>query len=185
MRLSYHVQANSATSPKPRLIVVTGRPGAGKSTLAHPLARALGLPALCRDEFKQGLGITRVEPVLDEASARHANAAFFDAIRLLVGRGISHVAEAAFGDRVWRPELEPIVAAADVRIVLCHVDADLAQARHMARAEADPGRARFHDVGLLPEAYAPPCLDVPTLGVDTTDGYRPDFDAIVAFAGGL
>jgi len=31
-------------------------------------------------------------------------------------------------------------------------------------------------------AFDPVRLDVPTIEVDTTDGYRPDLDQIVAFA---
>ena len=39
----------------PTLIVVTGRPGSGKTTLAHALAREIRCPAICRDEIKEGL----------------------------------------------------------------------------------------------------------------------------------
>ena len=37
------------------LIVVSGPPGAGKTTLAHEIARAIGCPAICRDEIKEGM----------------------------------------------------------------------------------------------------------------------------------
>ena len=37
------------------LTVVAGRPGSGKTTLAHALARAIRCPAVCRDEVKEGL----------------------------------------------------------------------------------------------------------------------------------
>jgi cytidylate kinase len=40
----------------PALIVVSGPPGAGKTTLAHQLAQAVGCPAVCRDEIKGGIG---------------------------------------------------------------------------------------------------------------------------------
>ena len=35
-----------------------------------------------------------------------------------------------------------------------------------------------------PGGYQPIDLDLPTLVVNTSDGYRPGFDEIVAFAGG-
>jgi adenylate kinase family enzyme len=39
---------------KPLLVVIAGRPGSGKTTLAHSLARKIGCPAICRDEIKEG-----------------------------------------------------------------------------------------------------------------------------------
>lgn len=37
------------------LIVITGRPGTGKTTLAHRLSLDLGTPAFCKDEYKEKL----------------------------------------------------------------------------------------------------------------------------------
>ena len=39
----------------PTLVVVTGPAGSGKTTLAHALSAAVGCPALCRDEIKEGM----------------------------------------------------------------------------------------------------------------------------------
>jgi predicted kinase len=178
----------AAEMRKPALIVVTGRPGAGKTTLAHALARAVPCPAVCRDEIKEGLVWTAGdagEPGGD--LQRHATDAFFDVLALLLGRGVTVVAEAAFQDRVWAPRLEPLRALARVRVVLCEVAPELARARQVARGLGDPGRARFHPEGAGDRAagsYEPPRLDVPTLRVDTSDGYQPTFDTIVEFARG-
>lgn len=171
---------------QPALIVVTGRPGAGKTTLAHALARAVRCPAVCRDEIKEGLVCTSGDAGGD--IQRRATDAFFDTLALLLGRGVTVVAEAAFQDRVWAPRLEPLRAVARVRVVLCEVHPELARARQAARGLADPARARFHPEGAGRDratgSYDPPRLDVPTLRVDTSDGYRPAFDAIVEFARG-
>jgi hypothetical protein len=51
----------------------------------------------------------------------------------------------------------------------------------------DPARARYHADATGRESigsYQHPQLDVPTLQVDTSDGYKPAFDAIVEFARG-
>jgi predicted kinase len=171
---------------RPVLIVVAGRPGAGKTTLAHALARAVPCPAVCRDEIREGVVRTRGDGgALEDDLARRANDAFFDVVALLLSRGVTVVAEAAFQHNVWAPRLEPLRALADVRIVLCEIDPASALARRVARGLGDPGRARFHPeaAGLHRAAvvYDPPCLDVPTLRVNTSDGYRPIFDAIVDF----
>jgi predicted kinase len=42
-------------APLPVLAVVSGPMGPGKATLAHRLARAVGCPAICRDEIKEGM----------------------------------------------------------------------------------------------------------------------------------
>jgi predicted kinase len=173
---------------QPALIVVAGRPGAGKTTLAHALARAVRCPAVCRDEIKEGLVCTAGDGGEPGDLQRRATDVFFDALALLLGRGVTVVAEAAFQGRVWAPRLEPLRAIARVRVVLCEVDAELGRERQVARGLGDPARARFHPERAGDDreiaSYDPPLLDLPTLRVDTSDGYRPGFETIVEFARG-
>ncbi len=180
----------------PSLIVVTGRPGSGKTTLAHALARAVRCPAVCRDEIKEGfVNTTGQTPQPGDDSALKVYEAFFDAVTLLLNRGVTLIAEAAFQHRLWAPKLEPLRGIARIRIILCDVGAALARARHVERGLADPAREHFHDDRAVQAAregrelpienYDPPRLDVPTLKVDTSDGYHPALEAIVSFARGF
>jgi len=183
------------TVPQPFLIVVTGRPGAGKSTLAHLVARSVRCPAICRDEIKEGWVHTSGDVgTLGGEAARHVYGTFFDTLELLLGRGVSVVAEAAFQHGPWAARLEPLLAVARVRVIVCDAGPDIAAARRIDRHRADPHRARFHpDPAVLaaidgrePLAcdYDPPRLAAPTLTVDTSAGYRPPLDDVIAFARG-
>lgn len=127
-----------------------------------------------------------------EELQRQAYDAFFSVVELLLSHRVTLVAEAAFQHERWAQKLEPLRKVAHIRIVLCTLDPQLAHARHIARGLADPERERFHgDRPVLAAReghelpigqYDPPHLDVPTLKVDTTDGYKPAFESIVAFA---
>jgi len=115
--------------------------------------------------------------------------AFFGVVGLLVAAGVTTVAEAAFQDRVWHPHLEPLRHLALIRVVHCAVPAEVALDRMMRRAEREPPRRAHADPGPADEAdflsryaeFRPIALDLPSIEVDTTDGYRPGLNEIVAF----
>lgn len=178
---------------QPTLIVVTGQPGAGKTTLAHALAREIRCPALCRDEIKEGLiHTTGIYGKPADDLGRQVYDVFFDTIALLLRQQVTLVAEAAFQHKLWAPELEPLLSVARVRIVVCYIDSELARVRQVERALSDQARTRFHHSDVVeaaqegrelpPASYDPPHLDVPTLMVNTTEGYLPALESIVAFA---
>jgi predicted kinase len=177
----------------PTLVIVSGPPGSGKTTLAHRLAGALGCPAVCRDEIKQGMARATpgFVPAPGDPLTRRTYATFFAVLELLVGAGVTVVAEAAFQDRLWRAGLEPLAGQAELRIVQCIVEPAVARARIARRLAADaPGRAAHADQDLLRELaggtraverFVPIALAARTIRVDTTDGYRPGLPALVAF----
>jgi predicted kinase len=179
---------------QPTLVVVSGPPGSGKTTLAHKIAAMVGCPAICRDEIKEGMVHATpgfVPGPRDELAARTLPT-FFDVLRLLLGAGVTTVAEAAFQDRLWRLGLGPLWSLAQIRIVHCSVPAELAFQRSLRRRAENPLRRAHAD----PEPHDAPermlghaafnrvSVDAPWLEVDTADGYRPRLAEIVAFVNG-
>jgi predicted kinase len=193
---------------RPTLVVISGPGGAGKTTLAHTIARGVGCPAVCRDEIKEGMvhatgrfgAVTSgfgagtsgfVAATGDELTVRTLPT-FFSVLELLLAAGVTTVAEAAFQDRVWRPRLAPLRRLAQLRIVQCSVDANVAWARIKQRQQDYPLRrahadAEINDVAahaLSHNGFDRVSLDAPSIDVDTTDGYQPEISDIIAFVNG-
>lgn len=175
---------------------MSGHAGAGKTTLAHRLAAAIGCPAVCRDEIKEGMAAA----LPDERPAAFAGSpgdaltlrtlpVFFSVIEMLLRAGVTTVAEAAFQHHVWQPRLQPLTRLADLRVLRCSASAEAAFRRVRQRGSDHPLRQvhadAWPDAGAFAResaAFRQLALSVPALDVDTTDGYRPDLASIARFA---
>lgn len=177
----------------PTLVVVSGPPGSGKTTLAHELARAIPCPAICRDEIKEGMvhahrGEFQGAP--GDPLTQKTLPLFFSVIRTLIEGGVTVVVEAAFQDGRWRDGLTPFEHLCDPRIVRCRVSPSVSFDRAGLRAAASEERRRAHGdstVGRQLEDWQQAFADFeypsrgPALDVDTTDGYAPDVATILRF----
>ncbi|MBA2247436.1 MAG: AAA family ATPase [Chloroflexia bacterium] len=180
---------------KPRLILVSGMPATGKSTLAHLIADAVGWPLFTKDRFKELLfdtGAYNVE-TFDRAQSRMVGTQAVALLRsvadTLLGAGASVILESNFLPGLAEDDFGPDVQTAGIRQVYCTTAPALFLARYKARTATGIRHVVHLDAAALPELVArvgtdldgPIPLAAPLLTVDTTDGYNPSLDAILAF----
>jgi predicted kinase len=176
---------------KPFLIVITGPPASGKSTLGKLLAQQICLPLLSRDELKEGY-LQTLKLNHNEASAATGKIiydTFYEIAELFLSKNISLIIEAAFQDKLWRSILALLSERAVIKIIVCKTKVELMQERFSKRAASNADREMFHgdesmskeQLDLLTVNYQPPKLNIPTLFVDTTESYNPSLERMIEF----
>ena len=175
-------------SPAP-LILVTGAPASGKTTLARALGEATGWPVLHRDVLK--------EIMLDEwgASDRAASRRIgrtswllFDAMLGTLASRVPLIAEANLSgpgiERVW-----PLLDQPGARVLHCHADRDTLHRRIQARTNSPDRHPGHFDVDAWPELagaldrgdYEQVAWPCPTLLVDSASAAGVDTASILAW----
>jgi predicted kinase len=176
------------------LVLVGGKPGSGKTTLARRLSErdALGLHVLHRDAIKAGLAMTHGgdTPEIKAVTVPRSFHLFYQTIELWLCAGVSLIAEYGFPRQWAEGPLRALVPLAHTVALWCDPADEVAARRFIARERALPDRGREYlgPVGKRMEqgtfdwrSHDPFDLGVPELRVDTTDGYAPGLGDIVAF----
>lgn len=123
-----------------RLVLVSGAPGAGKSTLAGPLARRLGFGLLSKDRIKETLHDELGAPESDLAWSRWLGGAAMGLLWALAADASDVVLEANFrpGSSVEQAKVAGLAALGGLggRVVEvhCKCPAEVAAARYADRA---------------------------------------------------
>jgi hypothetical protein len=151
----------------------------------------LGLPLFSRDRLKEilldELGVS------DRAASRQIGRAsydlLFDIAASLVDASVGVIVESNFRRGLSELDIRPLVQRASAVLLHCRTAHDETVRRYLNRATHEERHAgHFDDVAvadlvqdLAAGKYEPLDLDVPTLVIDTTDGYSPDLTQIGRF----
>ena len=168
---------------KPFLIIVSGRPGSGKTTFAKKLGSEIFMPVISRDEIKEGYvhSFGKKHSELSEKANKESTDIFFNILMELVNNNISVIAEAAFQHEIWSYYLSRFIGKTKMYLLICKPDEKIALERFINRGLNNPKREYFHGdkgVDFNISKYIEPHLDVPTLYIDTTGDYDPSIKKI-------
>lgn len=173
------------------ILIVTGQPASGKTTLGRRLAADLGIPFLSKDAIKEtlydSLGWT------DKAHSRQLGIASFEVLYVvlesLLAAGVPAAIEAPFDPTLAAEKLSqlrrryPFTAVQ----VLCWADGDVLIQRYRSRNESGERHPGHVDTDAMPAVEAqlsrgtwqPVGIPGPVIEVDTTEVEAIRYEALL------
>jgi predicted kinase len=161
--------------PVHRIVLVSGPPASGKTTIARPLAEALGYALLTKDDIKESLFTSLKGPPDDLVYSRQIGSAAMDLLWVLAAHCPEVVLEANFrtGSACEREQVTALLGRPGARLVEvhCRIPLDEAARRFAQRAREE----RHHPAHALKEIsldqlaeYSQPFALAPVISLETT-----------------
>jgi len=119
---------------KPKLIIVSGMPGVGKTTLAKNLSEKLTIPYICKDEIKEKL-FDILDNTKEEECKKMGSIAYdimYDMAWKFITNGNSVILESNFTDRSIE-SLKKFSKKAKITQIYCHADPEIVFKRFYKR----------------------------------------------------
>lgn len=173
------------------VILITGHPATGKTTLAHSLAQELGLPLLWRDGLKEKLADT-LGWSTDEWSLKLGAATWellYHLVESLLRANVSHIVESNFTPTYATPRWQTLCERYPLRIIQLRCEAPPATIlnryhERVQRGERHPIHRYVNDdvdYATLLERGPMGWVDVPStrLSIDTSQSMDINYPAIV------
>jgi len=173
---------------RPALIIVTGHPGTGKTTLAHQLGETLGLPVFSKDEVKEvlfnalGWSDATWSRKLSIASYRIIDHAIRN--ELCSGNGL--IIESNFLAQYDSARMVALKEEFHIPIVqiLLYTEESIRKQRFLDRQTSGNRHPGHHDLDIFQEDIAdtrcePLAIDSPLIEIDTTDFNAVNFNGLV------
>lgn len=172
---------------KPTIIYVSGAPGSGKTTLAKLLSDRLYIPHVSSDLIHGGLEFTQTDHDRGVAISKVYLPLMINMAQSKISFVVDHVLQKDIAKASVIDKLKE-----HANIIYIHTQSTHPIERYIEKIKTSDSlgiqqrrdllikRAEHHRTNLVNTSESIN-LDVPTLTVNTNDGYNPSLDAIIAF----